>query len=46
MKKLAFVMLSLFLASSVQAADPIRVGFLHTLSGGVGQVYGIPDQAG
>lgn len=26
------------------AAEPIKFGFLHSLSGGVGQVYGIPDQ--
>ena len=30
----------------VQAAEPIKFGFLHSLSGGVGQVYGVPDQAG
>jgi branched-chain amino acid transport system substrate-binding protein len=28
------------------AAEPIKFGFLHTLSGGVAQMYGIPDQAG
>jgi len=41
--------ITLFLAflgpSPVQAAEPIKVGFLHTLSGGVGQVYGIPELA-
>lgn len=26
------------------AAEPIKFGFLHSLSGGTGQVYGIPDQ--
>ena len=30
----------------VQAAEPIKIGFLHTLSGGVGQVYGVPDLEG
>jgi len=36
-----------FLCSGVAlAAEPIKFGFLHSLSGGVGQVYGIPDQAG
>ncbi|MBI5607022.1 MAG: ABC transporter substrate-binding protein [Deltaproteobacteria bacterium] len=34
-----------FLASvPIYAAEPIKFGFLHSLSGGVGQVYGIPDQ--
>ncbi|MBU2547233.1 MAG: ABC transporter substrate-binding protein [Proteobacteria bacterium] len=28
------------------AADPIKIGFIHSLSGGVGQVYGVPDLAG
>ena len=27
-----------------QAAEPIKFGFLHSFSGGTGQVYGIPDQ--
>lgn len=31
---------------SAQAADPIKIGFIHSLSGGVGQVYGVPDLAG
>ena len=34
-----------FLISGVsQAADPIKFGFIHSLSGGTGQVYGIPDR--
>ena len=34
-----------FLISGIgQAAEPIKFGFLHSLSGGTGQVYGIPDQ--
>ncbi len=27
-------------------AAPIKIGFLHSLSGGIGQIYGIPDLAG
>jgi len=27
----------------IYAAEPIKFGFLHSLSGGTGQVYGIPD---
>ena len=51
MKKIFFVcfavlLLSFFSVLSVQAEEPIKFGFLHSLSGGVGQVYGIPDQAG
>ena len=42
---LAFV-LSVILILPVQAAKPIKIGFIHTLSGGVGQVYGVPDLAG
>ncbi|MEJ2588873.1 MAG: ABC transporter substrate-binding protein [Deltaproteobacteria bacterium] len=38
-----FVFLSL---GSGLAAEPIKFGFLHSLSGGVGQVYGIPDLEG
>jgi len=35
-----------FLISGIgQAADPIKFGFIHSLSGGTGQVYGIPDRA-
>ena len=30
----------------VMAAEPIKIGFIHSLSGGVGQVYGVPDLAG
>lgn len=30
----------------VGAAEPIKIGFIHSLSGGVGQVYGVPDLAG
>jgi len=30
----------------IYAAEPIKIGFLHSLSGGVGQVYGIPDLEG
>jgi branched-chain amino acid transport system substrate-binding protein len=40
----AVVFLSLLILSPTQAADPIKFGFLHSLSGSVGQVYGIPDQ--
>ena len=51
MKKIIFVgfialLLSFFSIAPTQAAEPIKFGFLHTLSGGVGQVYGVPDQAG
>lgn len=37
---------SIFLCFPVQAAQPIRIGFIHSLSGGVGQVYGVPDLEG
>ncbi len=30
----------------VQAAEPITFGFIHSLSGGIGQVYGVPDLEG
>ena len=33
-----------FIVGPNYAAEPIKFGFLHSLSGGVGQVYGIPDQ--
>jgi branched-chain amino acid transport system substrate-binding protein len=48
MKKAIFFafIFSISLALSTQAAEPIKIGFLHTLSGGVGQVYGIPDLEG
>ncbi len=51
MKKIALIgfigfLLAFFSVLSAQAAEPIKFGFLHSLSGGVGQVYGIPDQAG
>jgi len=39
---LSFLLLTL----PAQAAEPIKFGFLHSLSGGVGQVYGVPDLAG
>ena len=35
-----------FFSGSGLAAEPIKFGFLHSLSGGVGQVYGIPDLEG
>jgi branched-chain amino acid transport system substrate-binding protein len=49
MKKFAFrlfgaTLLSLLISIPLFAAEPIKFGFLHSLSGGVGQVYGIPDQ--
>ena len=37
---------ALLLSLPAQAAEPITFGFLHSLSGGVGQVYGVPDLAG
>lgn len=40
------VVLSCLLVLPAQAKEPIKFGFLHTLSGGVGQVYGVPDRAG
>lgn len=51
MKKIIYIGFVGFLISftwilPAQAAEPIKFGFLHTLSGGVGQVYGVPDQAG
>ena len=51
MKKIALIgfigfLLAFFSVLPAQAAEPIKFGFLHSLSGGVGQVYGIPDQAG
>ena len=42
----AVLLWNLVCAMCALAAEPIRFGFLHTLSGGVGQIYGIPDQAG
>jgi branched-chain amino acid transport system substrate-binding protein len=50
MKKIfSFVFVALllsFLFGFAQAAEPIKFGFIHSLSGGIGQVYGIPDFAG
>jgi len=51
MKKIVMIgftalLLSFFCTGPVQAAEPIVFGFLHSLSGGVGQVYGVPDLAG
>ncbi len=43
---LSFIFFSLFSFFSVHAAEPIKFGFIHSLSGGIGQVYGIPDLAG
>jgi branched-chain amino acid transport system substrate-binding protein len=40
------IFLSFFIFLPVQAAEPIKFGFLHSLSGGVGQVYGVPDLEG
>jgi len=36
----------LFFIGLAQAAEPIKFGFIHSLSGGIGQVYGVPDLAG
>jgi branched-chain amino acid transport system substrate-binding protein len=41
---LTVAVLSILGLSPTQAAEPIKFGFLHSLSGSVGQVYGIPDQ--
>ena len=38
------ILMGLFTAVQVPAAEPIKFGFLHSLSGSVGQGYGIPDQ--
>jgi branched-chain amino acid transport system substrate-binding protein len=51
MKKIIFVsFIAIALAISftvpAQAEKPIKIGFIHSLSGGVGQVYGVPDLAG
>lgn len=50
MKKIVLIcmatLLSLLWISPVQAAEPIKFGHLYALSGGVGQVYGIPDLKG
>lgn len=51
MKRIVFVsfMVGLLIFSlnlTAQANDPIKIGFIHSLSGGVGQVYGVPDLAG
>ncbi len=48
MKKLMILTLmatvwGFFMVGPNYAAEPIKFGFLHSLSGGVGQVYGIPD---
>lgn len=40
------LLLIFFCTGLVLAAEPIKFGFLHSLSGGVGQVYGIPDLGG
>ena len=51
MKKIIFisfiaVVLAISFTMPAQAEKPIKIGFIHSLSGGVGQVYGVPDQAG
>ena len=51
MKKIAFkglitFFLSILLILPAYGAQPIKIGFIHSLSGGVGQVYGVPDLAG
>ena len=48
MKKLMILTLmatvwGFFMVGLNHAAEPIKFGFLHSLSGGVEQVYGIPD---
>ncbi len=40
---IAMIILSVFSVLSVQAAEPIKFGLIHTLSGGIGQVHGVPD---
>lgn len=35
--------LGFFVVGPSYAAEPIKFGFIHSLSGGTGQVYGIPD---
>ena len=50
MKKIVFVSFIAFVlcflwALPTQAVKPIKIGFLHSLSGGIGQVYGVPDLA-
>jgi len=51
MKKIIFVSfiaicLAFSFTLSAHAVKPIKIGFIHSLSGGVGQVYGVPDLAG
>lgn len=42
-----FALLLSFLCTGItQSAEPIKFGFVHSLSGGIGQVYGVPDLAG
>jgi branched-chain amino acid transport system substrate-binding protein len=42
----AALLLSFLSIGSAYTAEPIKFGFVHTLSGGIGQVYGVPDLAG
>lgn len=51
MKRIMFfgllvVAFAIFCAGPAFAVKPIKIGFIHSLSGGVGQVYGVPDLAG
>jgi branched-chain amino acid transport system substrate-binding protein len=43
---LGAILLSVLWILPIQGAEPIKVGFLHSLSGGVGEVYGVPDLEG
>ena len=50
MKKKVFISFTIIFASllwtlPILAAESIKIGFLHTLSGGVAQIFGIPDLA-
>ena len=40
------LLLSFLCTGIAQSAEPIKFGFVHSLSGGIGQVYGVPDLAG
>lgn len=43
---LIVICLSFAFTMTASAQKPITIGFIHSLSGGVGQVYGVPDLAG
>jgi branched-chain amino acid transport system substrate-binding protein len=43
MSTVLLAVLGLFVSTQTYAAEPIKFGLIHSLSGGIGQVFGVPD---